>query len=73
MALGKELPQPTLIEEFIEAGYCELREYTIGAEEALAFLPENHYMRAAFERWYAEERSEDIFGQGYLLVTIGKA
>lgn len=70
---GKELPQPTLIEEFIEAGYRELREYTIGAEEALAFLPKNHYMRAAFERWYAEERSEDIFGQGYLLVTIGKA
>lgn len=70
---GKELPQPTLIEEFMEAGYHELREYTIGVEDALTFLPENHYMRAAFERWYAEGHDEDSFGQGYLLVTIGKA
>lgn len=70
---GKELPQPTMIEEFLAAGYHSLREYTIGVEDALTFLPPDHYMRAAFERWYAEGNGEDLFGQGYLLVTIGEA
>lgn len=51
-----------------------MREYTIGAEHALAFLPEEHYLRKALQLWLLESRQlgmEDICGQGYLLVTIG--
>lgn len=69
---GLELPQYSLIEEFSAAGYSNLREYTIGLEDALVFLPEDHYLRIAFERYFAGH-DDDIFGQGYLLCTIGEA
>lgn len=69
---GMELPQPTMIPEFLEAGYQEVREHTVGLEAALTFLPEGHYMRAAFERWF-REHDGDLFGQGYLICTIGTA
>lgn len=69
---GKELPQATMVDEFLAAGYHSIDEYTIGVEEALAFLPAEHYMRVAFERWYNHLGHTDFWGQGYLLVTIGK-
>lgn len=67
---GMELPQYTLIDEFIEAGFEIEKEYTIGVEAAFNFLPKRHYLRKAMEKW-AKEDLEDICGQGYLLVTIG--
>lgn len=69
---GQELPQSSMITEFIEAGYQDVREYTIGLDDALSFLPKEHYMRVAFEKWFSENNN-DLFGQGYLLVTLGKA
>ena len=71
---GLELPQYSLGSEFEQAGIHTVREYTIGAEHALAFLPEEHYLRKALQLWLLESRQlgvEDICGQGYLLVTIG--
>lgn len=71
---GLELPQYSLGSEFEQAGIHNVREYTIGAEHALAFLPEEHYLRKALQLWLLESRQlgmEDICGQGYLLVTIG--
>ena len=67
---GMELPQPTMVGEFIEAGFHNVHEYSIGVEDSFNFLPRDHYLRAALERWY-NEHSEDNFGQGYLICTIG--
>ena len=67
---GMELPQATMKDEFLEAGYRKIREYTIGVEDALSFLPENHYLRMALHQWLIEHPQES-FGQGYLLCTIG--
>lgn len=69
---GKELPQYTMVGEFMEAGITVTEEYTIGAEHALNFLPKRHYLRKALEKWIKENPCEDICGQGYLLVTIGE-
>lgn len=68
---GLEMPQSSLYEEFERAGLKNIREYTIGAEIALNFLPENHYLRVALERAYNEIPESRNYGQGYLLVTIG--
>ena len=68
---GLELPQYSLIEEFNKAGFKIDKEYTIGAEHALNFLPQKHYLRKALEKWIRENPCEDICGQGYLLVTVG--
>lgn len=68
---GRELPQATMQDEFAEAGYRQVEEYTIGIEAALCFLPEDHYLRAALARWFAEHPAEEC-GQGYLLCTVGK-
>ena len=59
-----------MIKEFIEAGYFNVREYSIGIEDSFTFLPEDHYLRVALERWFTEH-NEDNFGQGYLICTIG--
>lgn len=69
---GLELPQYSLVQEFQEAGLSEVEEYTIGEKEALDFLPENHYLRVALEKWLKEGYGVNDCGQGYLLVTIGK-
>lgn len=69
---GKELPQYTMVGEFMEAGIRVTEEYTIGAEHALNFLPKSHYLRKALEKWLKANPCEDICGQGYLLVTIGE-
>ena len=68
---GMELPQATMKDEFIEAGYQQIREYTIGLKDAFSFLPEQHYLRIALERWFTDHPEPD-YGQGYLLCTIGE-
>lgn len=71
---GLELPQYSLGCEFEQAGIHNVKEYTIGAEHALMFLPEEHYLRKALQLWLLESKQygvQDICGQGYLLVTIG--
>lgn len=71
---GLELPQYSLRHEFEQAGITNVCEYTIGAEHALMFLPPEHYLRKALERWIVEREAtglEDLCGQGYLLVTVG--
>lgn len=71
---GLELPQYSLASEFEKAGITNVREYTIGAEHALMFLPAGHYLREALMQWIIESKElgmEDLCGQGYLLVTIG--
>lgn len=71
---GLELPQYSLCSEFEKAGIANVKEYTIGAEHALMFLPTGHYLREALIQWIIECKElgmEDLCGQGYLLVTIG--
>lgn len=68
---GLEIPQFSLREEFMEAGYYNIKEYTIGTEHALNFLPQNHYLRNTVMRLLSDNFSLDNIGQGYLLVTIG--
>ena len=69
---GLELPQYSLQGEFASAGFCVLKEYTIGAEHALNFLPEKFWLRKAMARWLKENPTGDDCGQGYLLVTVGE-
>ena len=71
-AYGLELPQYSLIGEFHDAGFKVTKEYTIGAEHALAFLPKWHYVRIAIEMWLKKNPCEDNCHQGYLLVTVGE-
>lgn len=71
---GKEMPQYSLIQDFEEAGYKVLDEYTIGEKNAVNFLPKDHYLRQALEKWFTEKDiCKDNCGQGYLLVTIGES
>lgn len=70
---GIEMPQRTLQEDFRKAGYGEIREYTIGFEYALDFLPKEHYVRKAFQDIIEDGYKVDDWGQGYLLVTIARA
>lgn len=67
---GLELPQSSLFSEFVQAGYTDIQEYSIGDQKALDFLPENHYLRIAIEHWLNEDRNMEDWGQGYLLITI---
>ncbi|MCM1264173.1 MAG: class I SAM-dependent methyltransferase, partial [Butyrivibrio sp.] len=69
---GLELPQYTLQSEFEHAGFHVIREYTIGAEHALEFLPQKFWLRKAMEQWLKENPTEDDCRQGYLLVTLGE-
>ena len=69
---GLEMPQDSLLDEFLLAGYGNVRESTLDAMHAVrAFLPEGHYLRTALERWFTEEPEAGIMGQGYLLLTVG--
>jgi len=68
---GLELPQGSLYEDFLMAGYSDIKEYTIGIEHSLNFLPEGHYLRAAIEKMLQENTDMDDWGQGYLLTTTG--
>ena len=70
---GLEMPQDSLLDEFLLAGYGNVREDTIDAMHAVqAFLPEGHYLRIAVERWFTENPDAGIMGQGYLLLTVGE-
>jgi ubiquinone/menaquinone biosynthesis C-methylase UbiE len=69
---GKELPQYSLYQEFYDAGFQIINEYTIGEAHSLNFLPEKHYLRMALQKWQQENICGDNCGQGYLLVTVGK-
>lgn len=66
---GLELPQSSLMDEFKQAGYTDIYEYSIGAQKALDFLPKNHYLRIAIEHWLNEVDDIKDYWQGYLLVT----
>jgi 2-polyprenyl-3-methyl-5-hydroxy-6-metoxy-1,4-benzoquinol methylase len=68
---GVENPLYSAKEEFIQAGYNVLNEYTIGEEHALSFLPSNHYLKGSIKKWIKNNPCKDNCGQGYLLVTIG--
>lgn len=70
---GLEMPQDSLLDEFLLAGYGNVREGTLDAMHAVrAFLPEGHYLRTALERWFTENPEAGIMGQGYLLLTVGE-
>lgn len=68
---GLEIPKHSMIQEFSEAGIKVEREYTIGTEWALKFLPKRHYLRKSFERLKKDGHDLENMGQGYLIVTIG--
>jgi len=70
---GLEIPKHTMVHEFIVAGLKDIREYTIGTEWAMKFLPENHYVKQMIMKLIKEGFDLDAYGQGYLLVTIGKS
>lgn len=69
---GLEIPKHSLIKEFIEAGIQVEKEYTIGTEWAISFLPPRHYLRKTFKKMQDQGIDLDKMMQGYLLVTIGK-
>ena len=69
---GLETPKHTLIKEFSLAGIEVEKEYTIGAEWALKFLPQRHRVRKCFEVLVKQGFDLENMMQGYLLVTIGR-
>lgn len=69
---GLEIPKHSLSKEFSEAGILVEKEYTIGTEWALKFLPKRHYIRKFFKKLTKAGFDLDNIMQGYLLVTIGK-
>lgn len=68
---GLEMPQGSLKGDFEAAGIEVTNEYTIDSYGAVRFLPKDHILRVALEKMM-EQYDLDKFGQGYLLVTIGK-
>ncbi len=68
---GLEIPKHTLISEYFKAGLVIEKEYTIGSEWALKFLPKDHYLVSSYQRLIEEGYCLDDYMQGYLLVTIG--
>lgn len=69
---GQEIPVTTLRDEFAQAGFKVTQEYTIGAHHALNFLPRWHPLRWALKPYLPQDDAPDLFGQGYLLVTVGE-
>lgn len=69
---GLEIPKHTFKEEFMLAGIGVEKEYTIGTEWALGFLPKNHWLKKKYRDLVDKGYNLDDFMQGYLLVTIGK-
>lgn len=68
---GLEMPKHSLAREFTAAGIQVEREYTIGTEWALKFLPPKHYVSKCFMKMRTQGINLDEIMQGYLLVTIG--
>jgi len=69
---GMEIPKHSMKEEFTLAGITVEKEYTIGAEWALKFLPKEHYIRVFFKKMESDGYNLEECMQGYLLVTIGR-
>lgn len=69
---GLETPRHTLIHEFSAAGIKIEKEYSIGTEWALSFLPTKHYLKKTFKKLQKQGYNMNDMMQGYLLVTIGK-
>lgn len=69
---GLEIPAASLREDCEAAGLRLEREYSVGAQHALLFLPQVHPLRRALAAWLprgGEEPPEDL-RQGYLLVAV---
>lgn len=69
---GLEIPKTTLNGEFTAAGFCDIREYSIGTEWSTHFLPENHMLKKCILDLLENGYELDKYMQGYLLVTLGK-
>lgn len=69
---GLEIPRHSMIHEFMAAGIRVEKEYTIGTEWALKFLPPRHFIRKMFKKLQKQGFSLNGMMQGYLLVTIGR-
>lgn len=69
---GRETPKHSLAAEFSQAGIKVEKEYTIGSEWALKFLPPKHPVKKMYEKLIKDNINLDEYMQGYLLVTIGR-
>ena len=69
---GLEIPKHSFKKEFTLAGISVEKEYTIGTEWALSFLPPKHWLKNKYRCLLNDGYDLDEFMQGYLLVTIGK-
>ena len=69
---GLEIPKHSFSEEFTKAGIAVEKEYTIGTEWAMRFLPKKHYIHKFFSKLKKQGYNLDEYMQGYLLVTVGK-
>ena len=69
---GKETPKHSMAYEFEMAGINVTKEYTIGTEWALSFLPKWHYIRKFYSKVKKQGYDLDDMMQGYLIVTVGK-
>jgi SAM-dependent methyltransferase len=72
---GFEEPVHTQRDEFFRAGLRTLSEYSIGLSDALWFLDECPEFKTELTGIYEHlaRKKDDIFFQGYLLVTIGES
>lgn len=68
---GLETPRNSMYDVFLKSGITNIKEYTIGMQNAKDFLPKDHYLRVAVERMIEEGYDVNSWGQGYLLVTSG--
>ena len=70
---GLEFPLLSLRDDFEAAGLRVLSEHSVGARQALSFLPARHALRTALSSWIAS-MPRDVArscAQGHLLITIG--
>lgn len=69
---GYEHSKKSMVKEFLEVGFKDIKEYSIGSEWAMRFLPQDHYLRLTIQKLLDEGFCLDEIMQGYLLVTIGR-
>ena len=69
---GLELPQFSLQEEFRQAGFQVVSEYTIARDAGLTFFPKLSLTRVLLKIILSRIPKGEDFHQGYLLVTIGE-
>ncbi len=69
---GREVPEHTFDDVFGEADITIDKEYSIGSNWALGFLPKRHYIRRYVAKLQKDGFDLDDMMQGYLLITIGK-